>query len=342
MSKKLLEDTEPQVAATGGEVDGMVMALIECASDSNDEVRKAFHIALRDLGRKQPTLVLTSCEKYLYDHKKLDLQHRIILIQIMRDVVYDAMDHLKPSLATRIVRLAADEMTYKQEIMKDWQSAASSLIVSIGSVYGDVVLDVIKDMFVPGAVPHYFVVKTLADFAATNAFAVVPMLPEIIGRCLPMLGMVRHENMRWVFSVAFSKFCDAILNYTANKERAPDKTVTIDRFSEPMYSAFEVLHGVWLNTKEFRLRTAVIEALGLMTHILSRSKLPGVLEKLMPSILAQFKGKFSSDMLPLTQGLCTVLDASTKDSDTILDPQLDYILTNLHPLLSFVPSLNDQ
>lgn len=52
--------------------------------------------------------------------------------------------------------------------MKDWQSAASSLIVSIGSVYGDVVLDVIKDMFVPGAVPHYFVVKTLADFAATN------------------------------------------------------------------------------------------------------------------------------------------------------------------------------
>ena len=33
------------------------------------------------------------------------------------------------------------------------------------------------------------------------AFAVVPALSDIIGRCLPMLGMIRHDNMRWVFSV---------------------------------------------------------------------------------------------------------------------------------------------
>eukprot|EP00043_Microstomoeca_roanoka_P008735 m.83875 g.83875 ORF g.83875 m.83875 type:complete len:1641 (-) comp14365_c0_seq1:221-5143(-) len=333
---------DPEVVGTGGEVDGMVMALIESASDGDTEVRKAFHAAIRDLGKQQPTLVLTSCEKYLHDHKKLDLQHRIILIQIMRDVVYDAMDHLPPKLAERIVRLAADEMTFKQEIMKDWQSAASSLIVSIGSVYGQIVLDVIKDMFTPGVVPHYFVIKTLADFAATNAFAVVPALPEIIGRCLPMLGMIRHDNMRWVFSVAFSKFCDAILNYTANKERAGDQSITIDRFSEPIYSAFEVLHGVWFNSKEVRLRMAVIEALGLMAHILKREKLQQVLEKLIPSIIGQFKGKLASDMLPLTQGLCTVLDAATKEGDTMLEPQLEFLLTNLQPLLLFFPSATDQ
>ncbi|EGD80633.1 hypothetical protein PTSG_01221 [Salpingoeca rosetta] len=282
---------DPEVVGTNGEVDGMVMALIESASDADSEVRKSFHSALRELGKKQPTLVLTSCEKYLHDHKKLDLQHRIILIQIMRDIVYDVMDHLPSELAKRIVRLAADEMTFKQVLLL--------------------------------------------------SLAVVPALPEFIGRCLPMLGMIRHDNMRWVFSVAFSKFCDAILNYNANKEQAKDKSITIGRFSEPMYSAFEVLHDVWLNTKEIRLRMAVIEALGLMTHILGREKLPTVLEKLIPSIINHFKGKFTSDMLPITQGLCTVLDASTRDGDTLLEPQLDFILTHIHPLLSYVPMPSD-
>ena len=46
---------------------------------------------------------------------------------------------------------------------------------------------------------------------------------------------------------------------------------------------------------------AVVEALGLMTHILNRAKLPSVLEKLIPSIMGHFKGKFTSDMLPFTQ-----------------------------------------
>ena len=77
----------------------------------------------------------------------------------------------------------------------------------------------------PGVVPHYFVIKTMGDFAISNGvqkswgripyllpnflpppssqvFVVVPALSEIIGRCLPMLGMVKHDNMRWVFATS--------------------------------------------------------------------------------------------------------------------------------------------
>eukprot|EP00055_Hartaetosiga_balthica_P017962 m.125831 g.125831 ORF g.125831 m.125831 type:complete len:1630 (-) comp9433_c5_seq1:159-5048(-) len=338
---KLAIGPDAEVVKTGGEVDGMIMALIEHANDGNAEVKNAFHSAIRDIGRHQPILVLSSCETFLHVHKKLDLQHRIILIQIMRDVVYDVMDHLPAELANRIVRLAAAEMTFKEEVVPDWQSAASSLIVSIGSVYGEIVLEIVKEMFQAGTVPHYFVVKTMADLAMGNVFAVVPHLPEIIGRCLPMLGMVKHDNMKWVFSVAFSKFSEAILNYTANKERATDQTVTVARFSESMFSAFEVFHGVWLHSKEAKLRQSVVETIGLMSHILSRTKLEKVIDVLVPSIIAQYKGKFTSDTLSVTKGLCLVLDAATLNGDTMLEPQIETIFNTLHPLLLWVPSAAD-
>lgn len=63
--------TEPQVEGTGGEADGLVMALIERIYDREESVRVAIHEALHNIGKKQPIMVLTSCETYLHKHKKV-------------------------------------------------------------------------------------------------------------------------------------------------------------------------------------------------------------------------------------------------------------------------------
>lgn len=115
-----------------------------------------------------------------------------------------------------------------------------------------------------------------------------------------MLGMIKHDNMRWVFAVTLARFSDSILNYMANIDRASDKSITVARFSQSMYSAFEVLFNVWLNAKEVKLRLAVVEALGVMSHILVREKLEEIVPRLVPGMLSLYK-KFTSDMLPLTQ-----------------------------------------
>ena len=70
---------------------------------------------------------------------------------------------------------------------------------------------------------------------------------------LPMLGMAKHDNMRWVFSSALSKFSESILDYVANMENAPDPTVTKEAFSNQIYSAFDVLFNVWLQSKEAKV-----------------------------------------------------------------------------------------
>ena len=137
-----------------------------------------------------------------------------------------------------------------------------------------------------------------------------------------------------------SRFCEAILNYVANIDRAPDKTITTSRFSQQIFSALEVLFSVWLNSKEAKLRLAVVECLGFMTHILTQEKLQELLPKLVPGMLGLYK-KFSTEVLPITQGLQMMLDAAVRDGNQMLFPQLELILTSLYPLLQYLPNFED-
>ena len=69
---------------------------------------------------------------------------------------------------------------------------------------------------------------------------------------------------------------------------------------QQMYTAFEVFFNVWLNSKVAKLRCAVVEALGIMSHILEREKLEMLLPNVIPGMLNLLK-KYTSEMLPITQ-----------------------------------------
>lgn len=50
----------------------------------------------------------------------------------------------------------------------DWQQAASSVLVAVGKRFIGKVMEELLSKFQPGALPHYFVVQTLANLAASN------------------------------------------------------------------------------------------------------------------------------------------------------------------------------
>eukprot|EP00039_Didymoeca_costata_P018820 m.335101 g.335101 ORF g.335101 m.335101 type:complete len:1638 (-) comp17516_c0_seq1:85-4998(-) len=326
----------PGVLNTGGEIDALVMALIEGANDKADQPKSAINDSLRTIGKSRPALVLSSIENFLLKHKRLVLAHRIALLEVMELVVSDKIDDISPGLATRICGLGVTEMTTKQEIVPEWQSAAGALLVTLGGMFGKVVLDELISRFEPGKVPHYYIVKTLGEFASNNVFALVPQLETILGRLLPMLGMIKQENMKFVFTYAISRFCDAIVSYVANMDRAPDKSITVEKFSVQMYSAFEVVFNVWLNSKESKLRLAVVECVGLMTQIIAKDKLEETIGRIIPGMLALYK-KHPGDALSITQGLSAVLTSSVKDGNMILSPHLDTIMATLYPLVQTTP-----
>ena len=58
--------------------------------------------------------------------------------------------------------------SFFQEIEPEWQTAASNVLVALGTKFGDEVMAELLQKLVPGSLPHYFVVLTLANLATEN------------------------------------------------------------------------------------------------------------------------------------------------------------------------------
>lgn len=55
-----------------------------------------------------------------------------------------------------------------QDLVSDWQQAASSVLVAVGKRFVGMVMEEMLGKFQPGVLPHYFVVQTLANLSVFN------------------------------------------------------------------------------------------------------------------------------------------------------------------------------
>lgn len=59
-------------------------------------------------------------------------------------------------------------MSDSQEVEPEWQTAASGILVALGTKYCDDVMGEMLQKFQPGVLPHFFVVQTIGNLAAAN------------------------------------------------------------------------------------------------------------------------------------------------------------------------------
>ena len=57
---------------------------------------------------------------------------------------------------------------YVQDVVPAWQTAASGILVAMGSKHCHEVMEELLQKFQPGMLPHFFVVQTLANLAVAN------------------------------------------------------------------------------------------------------------------------------------------------------------------------------
>lgn len=57
---------------------------------------------------------------------------------------------------------------FTQEVIPDWQQAASNILVAVGNKYINDIMEEILCKFQPGLLPHFFVVQTLANLSDSN------------------------------------------------------------------------------------------------------------------------------------------------------------------------------
>lgn len=57
---------------------------------------------------------------------------------------------------------------FTQDIIPDWQQAASKILVAVGNKHINDIMEEILSKFQPGLLPHFFVVQTLANLSDSN------------------------------------------------------------------------------------------------------------------------------------------------------------------------------
>ncbi|XP_078209024.1 maestro heat-like repeat-containing protein family member 1 isoform X17 [Callithrix jacchus] len=263
--------------------------LLDAITDKDPLVQEQVCSALCSLGEVRPVEMLRTCEEYLRQHDKLAHPYRAAVLRAMERVLSSRASELDKDTASTIILLASSEMTRMKDLVGDWQQAVSGVLVALGRQFISKVMEELLHRLQPGALPHCAVLHTLASLSVANAFGVVPFLPSILSSLLPVLGMAKQDTVRMAFCSALQRFSEGALEYLANLDRAPDPTVRKDAFTTDIFSAYDVLFHHWLQSREAKLRLAVVEALGPMSHLLPSERLEEQLPKLLPGILALYK-----------------------------------------------------
>ncbi|XP_058421144.1 maestro heat-like repeat-containing protein family member 1 isoform X6 [Diceros bicornis minor] len=302
--------------------------LLDAVTDKDPLVQEQVCSALCALGESQPEEALSAWEEHLQQHGKLAHPYRTMILRAMEVVVSSHISELDKDMARAIILLASSEMTKVKELVCDWQQAASNVLVAVGKRFIGRVMEEMLSKFQPGVLPHYFVVQTLANLSVSNVFGMVPFLTSILNTMLPMLGMAKHDTMRVVFCCALQHFSESTLEYLANLDQAPDPTVRKDAFATDIFSAYHILFHQWLQSREAKLRLAVVEALGPMSHLLPSEKLEEQLPKLLPGVLALYKKH--AETFHVSKSLGQILEAAVSVGSRTLEVQLDSLLAALH------------
>ncbi|XP_027416177.1 maestro heat-like repeat-containing protein family member 1 isoform X4 [Bos indicus x Bos taurus] len=302
--------------------------LLDAVTDKDPQMQEQVCGALCDFGESKPAEVLSACEEHLRLHEKLAHPYRTIILRAMEIVVSNHISELDKDTARAIILLASNEMTKVKELVSDWQQAASSVLVAVGRRFISSVMEELLSKFQPGLLPHPCTVHTLASLSVSNVFGVVPFLTSILSTMLPMLGAAKHDSMKVVFCCALQRFSESILEYLANLDQAPDPTVRKDAFASDIFGAYDILFHQWLQSGGAKLRLAVVEALGPMSHLLPSEKLEEQLPKLLPRVLAFYKKH--TETVHVSKSLGQILEAAVSVGSRTLDIHLNSLLAALH------------
>ncbi|XP_040190285.1 maestro heat-like repeat-containing protein family member 1 [Rana temporaria] len=284
----------------------LAVTLMDTSTDKDPDVQEQIYSSLCFMGETAMVEVLESCDSYLRQNK-LSTTHRTIILRAMETIVRENLSKLNKETAKMVILLASNEMTKSKDIVFEWQQAASNVLVAVGRSFINNVMEEILLKFQPGILPHFFIMQTLANLSVANVFGMVPFLNSILGTMLPMLGMAKQDPMKAVFCVALQRFSESVLEYLANLDKAPDPTVRKDTFSNELFNAYDVLFNNWLQNRESKVRLAVVEALGPMSHLLPNEKLEEHLPRLIPGILSLYKKNVDAFYVTKVSGKTEIL-----------------------------------
>ena len=144
--------------------------------------------------------------------------------------------------------------------------------MEVGKYEPDLVCTALLPQMQAGQLPQFFVLQTVGSLAEANrqsisslrslhsyllrisARGMVHQLRPMFSRILPMMGMVKQENYRWVYTAVLYKFCLSLIDFQANGDETARATFAPQQFENDAFSAYEVfLTSAWIGSKELKV-----------------------------------------------------------------------------------------
>ncbi|KAJ1298801.1 hypothetical protein BS78_01G481300 [Paspalum vaginatum] len=309
-----------------------VQVLVASLADDSLVARDAALAALRDIAPLNPTLVLDCCATVSRGgRRRFGNMAGVFLVMASAARALDHSDAEREFLR-KFAKIATAEVVSSKEFNVDWQRAAASLLVAIGSRDPDLMMEEIFLHFSGPTSALPAMLQILADFASAEALQFTPRLKDVLLRVLPILGSVR-DGQRPVFANAFKCWCQAAWQYLGD---APSELPFDTDVMSFMNSVFELLIKVWTSSRDLKVRSSSVEALGEMVGLVTRSQLKSALPRIIPTMLDLCR-KDQEVAFVASHSLHNLLNASllSESGPPLLDfEELTVILITLLPLVS--------
>ncbi|CAH9135639.1 unnamed protein product [Cuscuta epithymum] len=313
-----------------------VQVMVSSLADDSPSVREASMSALKDLTSMNPLLVLDCCLTVSRGGRRR-FGNISGLFEVI-SVAIQALDRrdVDPVFMMKLAKIASAEVISSKELNTDWQRAAASVLVSVGSHLPDLMMNEIFFHLTGSNSALPAMVKILADYASSDALQFTPRLKGVLARVVPILGNVK-DMYRPIFANAFKCWCQACWQYSVDFSLSPVLDADVVSF---LNSAFELLLRVWAMSRDLKVRVSSVEALGQMVGLITRTQLKAALPRLVPTILELYKRDLGS-AYAATCSLHSLLNASLLCDEGL--PLLDFedLIVTLSSLL-VVCSNNDK
>ncbi|XP_044471670.1 protein SHOOT GRAVITROPISM 6 isoform X2 [Mangifera indica] len=308
-----------------------IQVLVLSLADESPLVRRESMSSLKDIVALNPLLVLDCCYAVSKGGRRR-FGNMAGIFQVMA-VGIRALDKkdVDPAFMAKLSKIATAEIISSKELNADWQRAAAGLLVAIGSHLPDLMMEEIFLCFSGAISALPAMVQILADFASADALQFTPRLKGVLSRVLPVLGNVRDVH-RPIFANAFKCWCQAAGQYSLD---FPSHSFLDGDILSFLNSAFELLLRAWATSRDFKVRTSTVDALGQMVGLIARTQLKSALPRLVPTILELYKRDQYTALLA-TSSLYNLLNASllSETGPPLLDfEDLTVILSTLLPVV---------
>ncbi|CAF0851318.1 unnamed protein product [Rotaria sordida] len=311
-------------------VETLTIALIDTLSDKNEKVRDTVAQSIVNTGKKLPQPTVKLCTNYLDKHQKLPDSHRAAILRVIQRILSYHQDKegempFDSDTFQSLTRVAINELTMPKDLIPLWQQAASDVLVEIGKCEPDLVCTAILPHMQAGQLPQFFVLQTVGSLAEANPRGMVHQLRPMFSRILPMMGMVKQENYRWVYTAVLFKFCLALIDFQANGDEAARVIFAPQQYENDAFAAYEVfLTSAWIGSKELKVRNMCVQAIGRLVYLFSSTKFTEQFPRLIQNVLGFYRKNV--DHLYVSETLNSVVLLADQWNVPQLKSSMDIIL----------------